>query len=99
MVPMLVDAGHDVVGLDSSLFVECTFGLGVRIGEAPSELSRNLTAHPRANVIGIYTCGIASPLIVPRRNPTSRLHLLHRIVYLKVPSLNWRAAPRRPRVQ
>jgi nucleoside-diphosphate-sugar epimerase len=26
MVPMLVDAGHDVVGLDGSLFVECTFG-------------------------------------------------------------------------
>ena len=26
LVPMLLDAGHDVVGLDSNLFVECTFG-------------------------------------------------------------------------
>src|SRR6185369_10900975 len=26
MVPMLVGAGHDVVGLDSGLFAECTFG-------------------------------------------------------------------------
>jgi len=26
LVPMLLDAGHDVAGLDSNLFVECTFG-------------------------------------------------------------------------
>ena len=26
LTPMLLDAGHDVVGLDSNLFVECTFG-------------------------------------------------------------------------
>ena len=26
LVPMLLDAGHDVVGLDSNLFVECTYG-------------------------------------------------------------------------
>ena len=30
MVPMLLDAGHDVVGLDSDLFRECTFGPGGR---------------------------------------------------------------------
>ena len=29
MVPMLVAEGHDVVGLDSDLFAECTFGNGV----------------------------------------------------------------------
>ncbi len=29
MVPMLVGAGHDVVGLDSDLFEECTFGPGI----------------------------------------------------------------------
>ena len=28
MVPMLVDAGHDVVGLDSDLFGQCTFSPG-----------------------------------------------------------------------
>ena len=26
LTPMLLDAGHDVAGLDSNLFVECTFG-------------------------------------------------------------------------
>jgi nucleoside-diphosphate-sugar epimerase len=30
MVPMLVDAGHDVVGLDSDLFRGCTFAAGIR---------------------------------------------------------------------
>jgi nucleoside-diphosphate-sugar epimerase len=29
MVPMLQAAGHDVVGLDSDLFEQCTFGVGV----------------------------------------------------------------------
>jgi nucleoside-diphosphate-sugar epimerase len=29
MVPMLLDAGHNVVGLDSDLFAECTFGAGI----------------------------------------------------------------------
>jgi nucleoside-diphosphate-sugar epimerase len=29
MVPMLVNAGHDVVGLDSDLYEQCTFGSGV----------------------------------------------------------------------
>jgi nucleoside-diphosphate-sugar epimerase len=31
MVPMLLAAGHEVVGLDSDLFEECTFSPGVRI--------------------------------------------------------------------
>jgi len=30
MVPMLLDAGHEVVGLDSDLFRGCTFTLGIR---------------------------------------------------------------------
>ncbi len=30
MVPMLVDAGHEVVGLDSDLFRGCTFAPGIR---------------------------------------------------------------------
>ena len=30
MVPMLVDAGHEVVGLDSDLFRGCTFASGIR---------------------------------------------------------------------
>src|SRR5437899_13038229 len=29
MVPMLLAAGHDVVGLDSDLFGACTFGAGL----------------------------------------------------------------------
>ena len=30
MVPMLLAAGHEVVGLDSDLFEECTFGPDVQ---------------------------------------------------------------------
>src|SRR5438132_8133481 len=30
LVPMLLDAGHEVVGLDSDLFAACTFGDGIR---------------------------------------------------------------------
>jgi nucleoside-diphosphate-sugar epimerase len=30
MVPMLLDAGHEVVGFDSDLFRDCTFTLGIR---------------------------------------------------------------------
>jgi len=36
MVPMLVAAGHDVVGLDSDLYEQCTFGDGDRIQDIPS---------------------------------------------------------------
>jgi hypothetical protein len=43
MVPMRVDGAHDVVGLDSSLFVECTLGPGVSNRRGSSELSRTLT--------------------------------------------------------
>lgn len=31
MVPMLIQAGHDVVGLDSNLYERCTFGAGVPV--------------------------------------------------------------------
>ncbi|HZC80496.1 MAG TPA: SDR family oxidoreductase, partial [Nitrospiraceae bacterium] len=30
MVPMLAGAGHDVVGLDTDLFEQCTFGPGIQ---------------------------------------------------------------------
>ena len=29
MVPMLVEKGHDVVGLDSDLYEKCSFGNGI----------------------------------------------------------------------
>ena len=35
MVPMLLGAGHDVVGLDSDLFRQCTFGPGIH--DVPEE--------------------------------------------------------------
>jgi nucleoside-diphosphate-sugar epimerase len=39
MVPMLLGAGHEVVGLDSDLFRECTFGPGIHdIGELRLDL-------------------------------------------------------------
>jgi nucleoside-diphosphate-sugar epimerase len=36
MVPMLIAAGHDVVGLDSDLYERCTFGDGDRIQDIPA---------------------------------------------------------------
>ena len=35
VVPMLQTAGHEVVGLDSDLFGQCTFGAGVRRPDDP----------------------------------------------------------------
>ena len=44
LTPMLVDAGHDVVGLDSNLYSRCTFGLagGPRVLERETGLSSAL---------------------------------------------------------
>ena len=36
LTPMLVAAGHDVVGLDSDLFEQCTFGGEDRMPDVPS---------------------------------------------------------------
>jgi nucleoside-diphosphate-sugar epimerase len=36
MVPMLLEAGHDVTGYDSDLYERCTFALGGSIAEVPS---------------------------------------------------------------
>jgi nucleoside-diphosphate-sugar epimerase len=35
MVPMLMAAGHDVVGLDSDLYEQCTFGNRAEIQNIP----------------------------------------------------------------
>ena len=35
MVPMLIKAGHEVVGLDSDLYQSCTFAAGGEITEVP----------------------------------------------------------------
>ena len=35
MVPMLIKAGHEVVGLDSDLYASCTFAAGGAITEVP----------------------------------------------------------------
>lgn len=35
MVPMLIQAGHDVIGLDSDLYERCTFAAGGRIVQVP----------------------------------------------------------------
>ena len=35
MVPMLLQAGHDVIGLDSNLYERCTFAAGGRIADVP----------------------------------------------------------------
>src|SRR5512133_1397549 len=36
MVPMLLDAGHEVTGYDSDLYERCTFAIGGSIADVPS---------------------------------------------------------------
>src|ERR1700739_2096223 len=36
LTPMLVDAGHDVVGLDSNLYSRCTYPGGGKLCEVPT---------------------------------------------------------------
>ena len=46
MVPMLLAAGHDVVGLDSDLFRQCTFGPGIHdVPELQLDLRDAQTRH------------------------------------------------------
>ena len=35
MVPMILRAGHEVVGLDSNLYERCTFAVGGQIADVP----------------------------------------------------------------
>jgi nucleoside-diphosphate-sugar epimerase len=49
MVPMLLDAGHEVVGLDTDLFEECTFCPGIQAGQ---ELRVDLRDVQRAHLEG-----------------------------------------------
>ena len=36
LTPMLIDAGHEVVGLDSDLYSRCTFAAGGTLPDIPS---------------------------------------------------------------
>src|SRR6185436_17844190 len=36
MTPMLLDAGHEVVGLDSDLYRRCTYPQGGRVADVPT---------------------------------------------------------------
>ncbi len=47
MTPMLIKAGHDVVGLDSDLYSRCTFARGVNIVKVPS-IRKDTRDVPRA---------------------------------------------------
>ena len=49
MVPMLLEAGHDVVGLDSDLFEQCTFCPGIH---ATPELRVDLRDVPSTSLQG-----------------------------------------------
>jgi nucleoside-diphosphate-sugar epimerase len=61
MVPILKQAGHDVVGLDSDLFTQCTFGTP----PAPiSEISKDLRDVDLGDLLGfdaiIHLAGLAN---------------------------------------
>ena len=63
MVPLLTAAGHQVVGLDSDLYAQCTFGDEARIQEIP-ELKKDIRDIVRADVEGfeaiIHLAGLSN---------------------------------------
>jgi nucleoside-diphosphate-sugar epimerase len=52
MVPMLLEAGHDVVGLDSDLYRQCTFGGVDGIADIP-ELKKDIRAVQLSDLEGV----------------------------------------------
>ncbi|MCF6157337.1 MAG: SDR family oxidoreductase [wastewater metagenome] len=52
MIPMLLDKGYDVVGLDSDLYEECTFGSGIQ--DIP-EIKKDIRDVEAADLDGIDT--------------------------------------------
>ena len=63
MVPMLLAAGHDVVGLDSDLYRQCTFGGVDGIADIP-ELKKDIRAVQRSDLEGfdavIHLAGLSN---------------------------------------
>ena len=66
LTPMLVKAGHDVVGMDSDLYSRCTFAAGGEICEVP-------TIRKDTRDVAAATISQAStPSFISRRSPTIR---------------------------
>ena len=63
MVPMLIEAGHEVVGLDSDLYERCTFGHGEGILEIP-ELKKDIREVEASDLTGfeavIHLAGLSN---------------------------------------
>ena len=63
MVPMLIEAGHEVVGLDSDLYERCTFGHGEGMLEIP-ELKKDIREVEASDLTGfeavIHLAGLSN---------------------------------------
>jgi len=63
MVPMLIEAGHDVVGLDSDLYERCTFGDGDGMQDIP-ELKKDIRDVEASDLAGfeavIHLAGLSN---------------------------------------
>jgi len=63
MVPMLLQSGHDVVGLDSNLYERCTFEAGGTIANVP-QIRKDIRDVSRDDLIGldaiIHLCALSN---------------------------------------
>ena len=66
MVPMLLKAGHDVVGFDSNLYERCTFAAGGNIADGAAHSQGCARRQPRT------TSEASTPSFTSRRCPTTR---------------------------
>lgn len=78
LTPMLVDAGHDVVGLDSNLYSRCTYPGGGKLCEVPTIIkdTRDVAPHDLAGFDGILHLAALSndPLGDLERNLTDNIN-------------------------
>ena len=76
--PMLVEAGHEVVGLDSNLYSRCTYSAGGELCEVPAIIkdTRDVVADDLAGFDGIVHLAALSndPLGDLRRNLTDEIN-------------------------
>lgn len=78
LTPMLVDAGHDVVGLDSNLYSRCTYPGGGKLCEVPTIIkdTRDVAPHDLAGFDGVLHLAALSndPLGDLQRNLTDDIN-------------------------
>ena len=90
MVPMLLEAGHEVVGCDSDLYQRCTFEAGGSMVPVPSMVKdvRDLTERDLKGIEAVIHLAALSNDPLGNLNPEVTLDINHR------GSVHWQRSPR-----